>query len=245
MNILVTSLRRFPRDRYAAVLAGLFAAVMGLSVFGARDLSAWLIENALLVLVLPYLVLTYRRLPLSRFSYSLIFVFLCLHEVGAHWTYARVPIPAWGQALTHGLFGDNRNYYDRLVHFSYGLLIAYPIREIFLRVADVRGFWGYFLPLDVMMSTSMAYELLEWLVADVFTSNVGTTFLATQGDPWDAQKDMACATGGAIVALVVTALVNYRCQRDFAREFSASLKVKHPAPLGEEALARLYAASGR
>jgi putative membrane protein len=80
-----------------------------------------------------------------------------LHEVGAHYTYARVPYDEW----TIGLFGFSldqalgfeRNHFDRFVHFCYGLLFAYPIREVFIRIADVKGFLGYFLPLDVTMST--------------------------------------------------------------------------------------------
>jgi putative membrane protein len=86
--------------------------------------------------------------------------------------------------------------YDRLVHFCFGLLMAYPIREMFLRVARVRGFWGYYLPLDVTMSFSMLYELIEWEYAACAGGEAGAAFLGTQGDEWDAQKDMAMATLG-------------------------------------------------
>jgi putative membrane protein len=125
------------------------------------------------------------------------------------------------------------------VHFSYGLLLAYPIREIFLRVADVRGFWGYALPLDVTMSTSMLYELIEWGAAVWFGGDLGEAYLGTQGDVWDAQKDMAVASLGALIAMIATAIINSRLQRDFAREFIESLRVKSNAPLGEEAIARM------
>ena len=188
------------------------------------------------------LVATHRALPLSRVSYTLIFLFLCLHTVGAHYTYSLVPYDAWFEALTgrtlSSLTGWERNHFDRLVHFSYGLLLAYPAREVFLRVADVRGFWGYFLPLDVVMATSMLYELIEWGAASLFGGDLGTAYLGTQGDPWDAQKDMALATLGAVLAMLVTAAINWRFQRDFAREWADSLRVKHPQPLGEDALAR-------
>lgn len=125
----------------------------------------WLLENALVLLSIGLLVGTYQQLPLSRISYTLIFLFFCLHEVGAHYTYAEVPYDAWFQRLTgHTLneqLGWERNNFDRVVHFLYGLLLAYPIREVFLRVASVRGFWGYFLPLDLTMSSSMMFELFE------------------------------------------------------------------------------------
>src|SRR3546814_18878427 len=86
------------------------------------------------------------------------------------------------------MFGWERNNFDRIVHFSYGFLLAYPLREIFLRVADARGFWGYFLPLDVALSTSALYELVEWMAAEVFGGDLGVASLGTQGDVWDAQR---------------------------------------------------------
>ena len=132
---------------------------------------------------------------------------MCLHTIGAHYTYSLVPYDAWCEALTGrtlaSFTGWERNHFDRLVHFSYGLLLAYPAREIFLRVADVRGFWGYFLPLDVVMATSMLYELIEWGAASLFGGELGAAYLGTQGDPWDAHKDMALATLGAIVAMLI------------------------------------------
>jgi putative membrane protein len=231
-----------PRPRYLAVLAVLLAAVIIRSGIGAHYPGDWRLENGLVAGFVVFLAATYRRLPLSRISYTLIFVFLCLHETGAHWTYSEVPYDDGWRALTGGTFNElvgwRRNNFDRLVHFSYGLLLAYPVREVFLRVANVRGFWGYFLPLDVTMSTSMLYELIEWGAAATLGGTLGDAYLGTQGDVWDAQKDMAMATCGAIVSMTVTALINARCKRDFARDFIDSLRVKHPAPLGEEELAR-------
>ena len=181
----------------------------------------------------------------TRISYTLIFLFLCLHEIGAHYTYSEVPYDAWFQALTgrslNAWMGWNRNQFDRVVHFCYGLLLAYPVREVFLRVADVRGFWGYFLPLDLTMSTSMLYELIEWLPAVGLGGDLGAAYLGTQGDPWDAHKDMLLASLGAVVAMTITALLNIYLQRDFAREWVESLRVKHPQPLGEDEIARLWA----
>ena len=154
-----------------------------------------------------------------------------------------MPYEDWLRSLGVGsleeLVGWKRNHFDRLVHFSYGLLLAYPVREIFLRVVNVRGFWGYFLPLDLTMSTSMIFELLEWAVVAVFGGGVGQTYLGTQGDEWDAHKDMALASLGALITMTLTGFVNWRFQRDFAREWDESLRVKHKAPLGEDELARM------
>jgi putative membrane protein len=214
--------------------------------------STWALENALSVALVAVLVVSHRAFPLSRLSYLLIFAFLVLHEIGAHYTYSLVPYDAawrrlFGVSLNEG-FGLERNHYDRFVHFSYGLCFAYPIRELFLRITDVKGVWGYLLPLDVTMSTSMIYELVEWGAAVVFGGEVGQSYLGTQGDEWDAHADMALATLGAIVTISITFAVNAALRRDFARELAESLRVKHPQPLGEEALERLLDArdaSGR
>jgi putative membrane protein len=195
------------------------------------DFMDWAMENVLVVLGLALLLWTAKTFPLSRISYTCIFVFMMLHALGAHYTYAKVPYQEWFPALAGG-----RNMFDRLVHFSYGLLLAYPIREMFLRIGNVRGFWGYFLPLDLTMSTSMLYELIEWAAAETVGSDLGQAYLGTQGDVWDAHKDMALASLGALISMTVTALINRRMQRDFAREWAESIRVKRRSPLGEEAL---------
>jgi len=180
---------------------------------------------------------------MSRLSYTLIFLFLCLHTVGAHYTYAEVPYDAWIKALTgrslNEVMGWERNHFDRLVHLMYGLLLAYPMRELFLRVADARGFWGYFLPLDMTLSTSALFELFEWAAAEIFSGGLGVAYLGTQGDVWDAHKDMSLAGLGAFIAMLLTALINARLRRDFAREWQDSMMVKRAAPLGESETVRM------
>jgi putative membrane protein len=222
-------------SRYVAILAGLLAVLWIWMGIDPHERSAWLLENALTVVAVGVLGATYRRFPLSRVSYTLIFLFLCLHTVGAHYTYSLVP---YDEAVNE-FFGWKRNNFDRVVHFCYGLLLAYPIRELFLRVAGVRGFWGYFLPLDLTMSTSMLYELIEWMAAELFGGDLGIAYLGTQGDVWDAHKDMALASLGALIAMCITAFVNSRLRRDFASEWVESLRVKIREPLGEDAIARM------
>jgi putative membrane protein len=229
--------------RYRLVLATLFLALWIALAIAPSDRADWLLENLLVFVFVAVLVLSFKRLPLSGISYTTIFLFLCLHSVGAHYTYAEVPYDDWFRAATGGTLNDvmgwERNHYDRLVHFSYGLLLAYPIREVFLRVVDARGFWGYFLPLDVTMSTSMMFELFEWAVAERVGGELGMAYLGSQGDVWDAHKDMALASLGALLAMSVAMAVNMALQRDFAREFRDSLRVKHAEPLGETKIARM------
>lgn len=234
---------RMPHRRFLALLAILLAVEFVLWGIAPLDRGAWLLENALVVITVAALAATYRKLTLSRVSYLLIFLFLSLHLVGAHYTYSNVPYDAWFEALTgrtlNDLLGWERNNFDRVVHFAYGLLLAYPVREIFLRVVRLRGFWGYFFPLDITMSTSMLYELIEWGAAVVFGGDLGQTYLGTQGDVWDAHKDMALASLGALLAMLITGALNYWLDRDFADEWVESLRVKAHQPLGEEEIQRL------
>ncbi|MFC4314347.1 DUF2238 domain-containing protein [Steroidobacter flavus] len=234
---------RVTRRTYLLILAAAFAVLWAALAIAPLHRSDWLLENVLLLLGVAGIVATSRVFPLSRVSYTTLFVFFCLHTIGAHYTYSEVPYDQAARALfgfsIDELFGWERNNFDRVVHFSYGLLLAYPIREVFLRVVAVRGFWGYFLPLDLTMSTSMLYELIEWGAAVGFGGDLGAAFLGSQGDVWDAQKDMALASLGALITMTVTACINIAYQRDFAREWADSFRVRNNQPLGEEAIARM------
>jgi putative membrane protein len=227
---------------YVLVLAALLTMLWIALAIAPLHRDDWLLENALLVAACAALALTYQRFPFSRISYTTIFIFLCLHTIGAHYTYAEVPYDDWCRSLTghsfNELVGWQRNNFDRVVHFCYGLLLAYPIREVFLRIAGVRGFWGYFLPLDLTMSTSALYELIEWGAAEIFGGDLGAAYLGTQGDVWDAHKDMALASLGALVALSVVAWINSRLRRDFAYEWQQTLRISAPSSSGPSANGR-------
>lgn len=235
-------------SRYPLVLLAVLVVTGVLLGIAPKHRADWALENGLAVAAVLLLVLTYRRFPLSKVSYSLVFAFLMLHELGAHYTYSEVPYDAWFESLTgRGLnerLGFERNHFDRLVHFSYGLLIAYPIREVFVRIADVRGFWGYFLPLDMIMSTSLVYELVEWAAALTVGKELGQAYLGTQGDVWDAQWDMMLASLGALISLNIAAAIHRRLDRDFQREWAQSLRVAQKQPLGEVEIERLKADAG-
>jgi putative membrane protein len=108
------------------------------------------------------------------------------------------------------VFHQGRNHYDRLVHFSFGLMLAYPARELFLRVANARGFWAYYLPLDVILALSAMYEILESWFAKIVGPGLGDAWLGTQGDIWDSQNDMTAAAAGAILCMAITAIFQRR-----------------------------------
>ncbi len=200
--------------RHLAILGALFAVLWVALAIKPLYRHDWALENALVALAVPFTVWTFYRAPLSKRSYTLIFVFLCLHEIGAHYTYAEVPYDRWFEALTgstfNSLVGWQRNNFDRVIHFAYGLLLALPVRELVVPLAGVRGFWSYFLPLDLTMSSSALFELIEWGAAEVFGGELGAAYLGTQGDIWDAHKDMALASLGAMVAMALAVWVDRR-----------------------------------
>ncbi|MDH5736037.1 MAG: DUF2238 domain-containing protein [Gammaproteobacteria bacterium] len=184
------------------VLQGLIIWLLALWVITAINPlypSDWLIENLLVFIYSALLLITYRRFQFSNTSYALFTLFLSLHLVGAHYTYSETPFGFWLQSI----FGFERNHYDRIVHFSFGLLIAYPFLEILLRQAQIKRSWSYFIAVCVIMTFSAVYEVLEAVVAMIVSPELGSAYLGTQGDEWDAQKDTMLAFVGAIMAMLV------------------------------------------
>jgi putative membrane protein len=161
------------------------------------DRQDWLIENLLALIAVTALITTYRRFQFSTPSYLLITAFLSLHAIGAHYTYAEVPFGFWLQEV----FGLSRNPFDRLVHFSYGFLLSYPLREILIRLAGVANFWSYYLPVSGTLAQSGLFEILEAVVAQIVSPELGVAYLGTQGDEWDAQQDMIAALSGAVLCM--------------------------------------------
>jgi putative membrane protein len=103
-------------------------------------------------------------------------------------------------------FGWSRNHYDRVVHFAYGLLLSYPLRELGQRVLRLRRLWAYAIPFAIALSLSAGYEMVESWVARIVSPELGTAYLGTQGDEWDAQKDMDQAMLGAALGLALSFL---------------------------------------
>ncbi len=198
----------------------------------------WLLENYLVFIFVPLILIIGRWFKLSNVSYTLITLFMILHVIGSHYTYAEVP---FGDLLKVWLNAD-RNMYDRLVHFSYGFLLAYPMREVFMRVGHAKGFWSYFLPVDITFAFSAIYEIIEWMTARNVDMSAGLAFLGAQGDIWDAQKDMLCAGVGALIAMFIILLINWKGDRNFIKEFKESFKIhKGDRPLGEVKLEAMIA----
>jgi putative membrane protein len=152
-------------------------------------------KNLLIFISVTVLVHTYRKFRFSNFSYALILIFLAFHTVGAHYTYAKVPAGFWLQNWLH----LTRNHYDRVIHFSFGFLLLYPMRELLVRSAHVQRQWAIWLAVAALAALSSFFEIIEAVVAQIVRPDLGAAYLGTQGDIWDAQKDMGAAFIGALI----------------------------------------------
>lgn len=192
-------------NRNKLVTISLLVWYVILSVWTAQDPADpqfWLLSSILPTLLVVVLIATHRLFPLSHASYALITAFLTLHTIGVHYTYAQVPLGAWLQQV----LDLNRNHFDRVVHFSFGFLLAYPMEELFRLGAGVRGWLVYYLPVMTVLGLSGLWEIIESWVAGAVHPELGITYLGSQGDVWDAQKDMAAALYGALLCVTLIAI---------------------------------------
>ena len=164
--------------------------------------DTWVAENLPIVAIAVVLVVLYvRGIRFSNLAYALMSVLLFLHTVGGHYTFEKVPF-AW----FNDLFGYKRNMYDRVAHFSVGFY-AYALIELTDRLGSIRSrVVSYLFPLFAIATVAMAYELIEWVYAVQAGGAAGAAFLGSQGDIWDAQKDMLADTSGAVAALLLYAV---------------------------------------
>ena len=202
---IAISKNRVPVRKNAWLLAFTLAFIFAWSnsLVGTTDIANWLLENTLTFIFVFLLIVTYKKHQFSDLSYLLICIYLCLHVYGSKYTYAENPLGYWLQDV----FRSSRNHYDRIVHFSFGFLLAYPMREMFLKWLKYPRWVAWLLPIELTLSVSAFYELIEWAVADIFFKSHGDSYLGTQGDIWDAQKDIFLAFCGAIIATTIVSLV--------------------------------------
>ena len=218
-------------DRFQAHAASHYPLAL-LLAFGAwwillgiepRYRQDWLLENVLVVIAVPLLIAAHRKLRFSNAAYTCIFVFLCLHEIGAHFTYSEVPLPdRLADLLNLQTSVARRNHFDRLVHFLYGLLIAPPAVELLDARAPQRGLWRFLVPWLFVVSHATLFEIVEASAAVVFGGDLGEAYLGTQGDSWDSQKDSALAAVGAAIGVAI-----HRCARRLARVRVSATRARH------------------
>jgi putative membrane protein len=195
-----------PGPREALLYLAVAAAALIGSGIAPRDRLTWIMEVIWVVAALPLLAASWRRFPLTRLLYALILLHMLILVYGGHYTYAQTPAGDWAREL----FGFARNHYDRLGHFVQGFVPAILARELLLRLTPLaRGGWLYYLVCAACLSFSALFELIEWWAALIWGADADA-FLATQGDPWDTQWDMALALLGAISAQLLLARVHDR-----------------------------------
>lgn len=171
--------------------------------FGVESRQDWFVENILVFIGFPILL---RFWFLQKFSNSFYFqtlAFLFFHTIGSHYTYSKVPYDAWLSDLfgwsPQAHLGWERNHYDRLVHFLFGLLLVSPMGEILRSRTRVSFKKSLFLSGFILFAAGSTFELLEWGAAEVFSPQLAADYVGMQGDFWDAQKDQAMAGIGLIL----------------------------------------------
>jgi putative membrane protein len=194
------------RNRYPLVLLSLYVLWWSALAIAPWYRQDWLLENLLVFIAVPLLVRAQQRIPLSNAACTGLFLFFSLHALGAYYTYSQVPYDEWAISLSgHSiseLLGTERNHFDRLVHFLYGLLITPTAIEVLDARAPQRGIWRWLLPWLFMVSHGTLYEIIEAAAAVAFGGDLGQAYLGDQGDIWDAQKDMAWAALGAALSVL-------------------------------------------
>ncbi len=179
------------------ILLGFYALIFAFSAFEPSSRSVWIAEIIPVVLILAGILVISRRFAFSSTAYLFMFIWLCLHTIGAKYTFAEVPFDWF-----NNLIDSDRNNFDRVAHFSIGFF-AYPIAEYLYKNQYcnkwIAGLFGLF----ALMSTAAGYEIIEWWYAELAGGDDGIAFLGSQGDIWDAQKDMLCDTLGALFSLTV------------------------------------------
>jgi putative membrane protein len=161
------------------------------------------IPTLTLMLAAPFLL---QRWPVQTSSVACVVAFFALHTVEGRYTYTNTPYDSWTAVLfglsVGDLFGLERNHYDRFVHFCYGLLIAHPTFDLLRRHLRLSRRVSLYITLESVIAVSAVYELFEWFLSIVLAGPMAADYNGPQGDIWDAQKDMALATAGALTSLL-------------------------------------------
>ncbi len=200
----------FKKIKFPHILLVLYLilfTVLGINPLSGREV--WFAENLPIFLIVLFLVLTYRKFEFSNLSYFLMSFLIFLHTIGGYYTFANVPFD-----FITNLFGFERNHYDRMAHFTVGFY-AYPIAEFLTKKKLTNSKWvTYLFAIFAIMSVAAGYELFEWQFALLGSPDAGAEVLGSQGDLWDAQKDMLADTLGAIFAIFLFAFTSNKTKQD-------------------------------
>ena len=172
--------------------------------FNPHDRAVWLTENLTVGWIPVVLLFLYLRgVRFSNTSYVLMSVLVYMHTIGGHYTFALVPFDWF-----NNFFGFERNMYDRVAHATVGFY-AYPLIESLFKYRIVNSRWyAYLSAFMIIPAIAAFYELFEWQYAVSADPNAGIAVLGSQGDIWDAQKDMLMDTLGGLFATILHLAIN-------------------------------------
>lgn len=190
----------FTENRFLQIVVTAYALVWIAAAIDPLDWLVWGLENILVAVLVTILAVTYRRFAFSNLSYLLIALYLSLHAIGTHTGYAQTPIGFWLKEI----LGLARNPYDRIIHFSFGLLLAYPFYELVVRTGNLRRWTAHWSPVSIILAASVGFEVMESLIAEIVSPGTGPAWLGAQGDEWDMQFDLAAALLGALAVMPFT-----------------------------------------
>lgn len=185
------------KNYFPHILAAVY--VVFFIVLGINPVSreVWLAEIIPVVIIFLLLVLTFKQFRFSNLSYGLMCIWIFWHTIGGHYTFANVPF-GW----VSDILGSERNHFDRIGHFSVGFF-AFAMAEWLLRKGYCELKFAMAFSLFFIMSVAAGYEIIEWWYAVAEGGDAGVEFLGSQGDIWDAQKDMLSDTLGALTSLIL------------------------------------------
>jgi putative membrane protein len=202
-----------PCDRWKYWALAIFLILWLVSCLNPPHPEYLLLQHGPTLVAVAALVAAQNRLAVSRVSYTLILIFMGFHLLGARYLYSHVPYDEWlnwviGFRVTER-FGFQRNHYDRLVHFLFGLLIVVPSWRFCRRILGLNGWWSAAVAFSIISTAGAMYEVLEWLISVTQTAEAAESYNGQQGDVWDPQWDMALAGLGSLIGLGLVATLPF------------------------------------
>lgn len=190
------------KKHFPHILLAVYLLLFIVLAVNPYDRAVWWAENIPIILIVAAVILVQKKFEFSNLSYFMMFFLVVLHTIGGHFTFERVPF-----GYVNELFGFERNNYDRFAHFTVGFY-AYPIAEYLFKRKLVSSKAVLLLfPIFTILSVAAVYEIIEWLYAISADESAGIAVLGSQGDIWDAQKDMLLDGLGSILAVILFTIV--------------------------------------
>ena len=153
------------------------------------------------------LVFDIRKNIFSNAGFLGIVLFGVIHIIGARYIYSYVPYNDFSKNIFNfdidTYYHFKRNHFDRVVHFSFGLLILPSVYQYISKKYTNNLLFALLVSWLLIQTFSMIYELFEWSLSIIMSETDAENYNGQQGDVWDAQKDMGLALLGSSITYVV------------------------------------------